>query len=276
MGISAKPFGFDRAIRYFGEMEPRAAALGNKLSYEAALTLKNAVYEGQPGTPDGDRIRQAVSVAQVSGGHLGKPGFLPKAYATYLNTARLPKARLRELGPETVLYVRPRRNRSSHEPSEIAVLARHSPWTPDMLPVFPAKRAAVVVYRNVSREEAAKVRKARENDAPVWRKGLLNAGVRVGPPKMAPRARVTPDLVFAAARQEFGGGGQPAKKLWRSSIRHLAASGVKGIMRRSEMKKMISNSSYRGWREFKGLLAPDRIPVDTAKSFKRFQKRMTG
>ena len=267
----------DSALLYFNQLEERFSALGTFLTHGSAQRVRDEVAEGQPGDRDGEQLRQALVVAQVVGPGLAVARQLPKAYAVLVDADRVPKAKLRELGPQDVLYVRSRKRRAVRVAPEIEVLVRFSPWTPDLLPFFPSKRQAVLVYRKVSREEVDGVRDSRIKDAPQWRAALASAGVPTTKPRPAPlKVEVTPDLVFYAARQEFGGGKRRASKLWRKAVRRLVGSGVSSMMRRPGVDKLLSDPRDTGWKKLAKISVARRITVQQVEGFAQFQKRLTG
>jgi hypothetical protein len=264
------------ALTYFRQLEARYAALGAHITHGSAQYVRDAVAEGQPGDRDGEQMRRALSVAKIVGADLTDPKLLPKAFAVMLDTERVPKAKLRELGPQDVVYVRPKRRRAVRVAPEIEALVRFSPWTPDLLPFFPSKRQAVLVYRKVSREEVDSVREARVKDAPQWRAVLASAGVDTSKPRPAPiKVEVTPDLVFYAARQEFGGGKRRALKLWRKAVRRLVGSGVSTMMRQPGVAKLLSDPNDKSWRTLAKISGNTRITEQQAASFNRFAQRLT-
>jgi len=267
----------DPALRYFNQLEERFAALGAFLTHGSAQYVRDAVAEGQSGDRDGEQMRQALVVARIMGPELNDANKLPKAHAVWLDTERVPKAKLRELGPQDILYVRAKTRRAVRVAPEIEILMRFSPWTPDLLPFFPSKRQAVLVYRKVNREEVDGVRDARLKDAPQWRAALDSAGIPTAKPRAVPlKVEVTPDLVFYAARQEFGGGKRRASKLWRKAVRRLVGSGVSSMMRRPGVDKLLGDPKDGSWRKLAKISVPRRITEQQVLGFDLFQKRLTG
>jgi hypothetical protein len=266
--------GMESVLRYWRDLPYRSAALGNSLTYEAAQYLRSAVLAPQPNTPEGDRVQESLVVGRV----LGTEGnALPKAYATFLDDTKLPKAKVKDLGKLTVLYVRVKKRRLVRVAPEIAILVKYSPWTVGTIPVFPSKRQALVVYRTVSREEALSIQAQREKDAPKWRAELAAIGVRVGKPEpIPPKAQATPDILFYMARQEFGGGGVRARKLWKKALKNLAASGIRSIMQRQDLVKTMSDPDYMSWRNGTKPLSNVAVSVQEADKFSQFQDRLNG
>lgn len=262
------------ALRYWRDLPHRAATLGNSLAYESARFLRSEVLESQPNTPEGDRVRESLVVGRV----LGFDGnALPKAYATFLDTSNMPKAKVKDLGDLTVLYVRAKKRRMVRVSPEIAILVKYSPWTVGTIPVFPSKRQALVVYRTVSREESLSIQAQRKADAPQWRAELASIGVRVVKPQpIPPKAEATPDILFYLARQEFGGGGTKARKLWKKALKNLASSGIRLIMRRQDLVKTMSDPDYMSWRNGTKPLSSVAVSVQEADKFSQFQDRLNG
>lgn len=263
------------AVEYFQQLEARFASLGAYMTHGSAKFVRDAVAAGQPPSRDGEQMRNALVVAKVLGSSLSDPLRLPKAFAVMLDVGRVPKAKLRELGPLDVIYVRPRKQREVRISPELSVLMQFSPWTSDLLPFFPSRRQAVLVYRKVSREEADAVRAARVLDAPQWRAKLAAAGVDTTKPRPAVvKVEVTPDLAFYAARQEFGGGKQGARKLWRKAIRRLVGSGVSSMMQRPSVIKLLRDPRDKGWRTLAKLSTGHTITSAQVQEFDKFQKRL--
>jgi len=267
----------DPATRYFKQLDQRFAALGAQLTYQSAMALLHAVAEGQQDGPEGEQMRRALTVAHVIGpGGLTSPKMLPNAFAVFLDVARVPNAKLHKLGPKSVIYVRPRKRRAVRTAKEVEILFRHSPWPIDMLPVFPTKRQATLVYRKVTKEEVGKIREQRIADAPQWRAAFASAGIDTAKPKPPPpKVEVTPDLVFFAARQEFGGGRTKPLRLWRRALKHLVGSGVRSIMRQPHIRKLLGDPAYQGWKKLAKIPTGTKITTHQAHGFKRFQKRMS-
>lgn len=265
------------AIAYFKQLEARYAALGAHLTHESAVFVRNAVAAGQPSDMDGEQMRRALVIAKIVGSELSDPAVLPKAFAVMLDAGRVPKAKLRELGPKDVIYVRTRKQRAVRIAPELQALVEFSPWPVDLLPFFPSRRQAVLVYRKVSREEADSVRAARVLDAPQWRSRLEAAGIDTTKPRPAVvKVEVTPDLMFYAARQEFGGGKRGAAKLWRKATRRLVGSGVSSMMQQPGVAKLLRDPKDKSWRTLAKVTSSYKITSQQAKEFDNFQKRISG
>jgi len=212
----------------------------------------------------------AMDASYASRLSLARTKFRPgEAFAIVLRGEPLRK-RLLELDTASqVVYVRPRKGQP---PSKVIdILRQYSPWPTDVLPVQPPRGAARVVYRTVTRDEVAGVRRLRAADATAWRTALSQAGVRLPMPRPSEGLRVVEDLAFQVLRMEFGSKATQARPLWLPTLRTVR-SRVRQLWRRREFHRALTDSTFYKWQRWPGKMV--LVPLRSVQRYRLFQRRL--
>ena len=259
---------FDAARELVEEWQRRSQAVRSQFLYRATFKVYRDIMGVLP--TDRDDLRKSLKVQRIR---------LPAVYNGYVIRSDSPGATVTEdQATSSVIYVAVKPHLMRRVPKETRILADHSPWTLETLPYPPDMKTADTISRRVSRREVDRVRRMRLKDRPVWMREIREAGLKpAGAPfQPAPQpVRTMPDVAYESLRLEFGLGDSPTKPHWRKSISKLALRGGTGmIARRPEFIRAMTSLSFRGWEAWPRPTPDGTVPVNVARSYVPFQKRL--
>lgn len=243
------------------QLPARGAALKTNVAYRVMHTLRDRVLHFMPRSGELQSYRDSLKERAVRTGP-GLDAFVLRSEAPR-NKSVDPAA--------TLFYVRPTRRRRARGSKAVAVLVKYGPWTAETLPFLPTRRQASVIFRKVSAREVRAVTKAREDDAPRWRRALARAGLRTKPasiPWASVSSGLIPDVAFEALAVEFGP--HHPRPHWRPALRD-AVRGVGALHRERELVKLLTDPEYTGWKRATPRLR--RVRSMELRKYVAFQRR---
>lgn len=254
-------------MQLVGELSARMRAVQRMLPYFASAHTLDHVREKVPqGAKD---LKKALRISRIKGLPDNQTGYV-------IHAVPRGKATKRSEEESTVLYVSPKSNLLRPVPKSVRILEEHSPWTVDTLPFQPEVRTSVVVSRSVNPRVVAKVREDRQRDRPIWRRKMVEAGLReTRKDKRIRRNRALkaiPDVAYDSLRLEFGLGGMPSKPHWRPAILKLASGGLAGMIRSNrEISRTMTDPNYQTWRSWKPSELKGTVSILQAMRYVPFQ-----
>jgi hypothetical protein len=257
-------------LRLMKEWPERSRALRSQLSYLSAKYVLKEMLELIPKKDDFKAYRMALQVAQIRGADAEDDAFAVRVDARHRRVKRVDV-------PKVVLYVKPLR-RPRRVKEEVKVLEMYNPWTYATLPFTPAKADANVVARKVSRAEVEKVTTSRKKDLPKVTRALARAGRRevkkTNRIKFPKRMQKVPEVIFEAAKMEFGLGTDRSKPHWKPSIKKLIRSGLRELRRKEpKLTWTLTRPGFQGWRKWP-TKTRRQIRMAEVALFRQFQKRL--
>lgn len=254
-------------MQLVGELSERVRTVQRMLPYYASAHTIDHVREKAP--RGAVELKRALRISRVKG--------LPDNQTAYVvHAVPRGKATKRSEEESTVLYVSAKPNLLRRVPDSVRILEDHSPWTVDTLPFQPDVRTSVVVSRSVNPRVVGKVRESRKRDRPVWRRKMLDAGLRETRKDQRIRRnralKAIPDVAYDSLRLEFGLGGMPSKPHWRPAILKLASGGLAGMIRSNrEISRTMTDPNYQSWRSWKPPEARGTVSILQAMRYVPFQ-----
>jgi hypothetical protein len=243
--------------------------------YAAAHSTKRAILARIPDKEEYAKYKNSFHVAKIKGSVFSGGA----SYSVYSDVkAASSKQHHRDVDTTgSVVYVTPNSRRLAKKDPAVLVLQEFNPWTMDTIPFFPERVSATLIVRKVSEREMQSVAEDRKRQEYKWRKQLTKLGVKMATAlqrqKQKKQVKLVPDIMFAAARLEFGSGNIKANPHWKPSIEE-AVDAKTGEMAEVQKKfvKALGRFADTGWKKYPPKTAT--IDASKAKSFVPWQKRL--
>jgi hypothetical protein len=236
ISLAKKPFKHLYAL--FRTWKARQRFIAERIAYLSAVFVRDYAQSRLKGLPKLKAYRDSLTLVEAS-----PAGYAGKVFGVYAKGAK--KTFTKRESPYVLLYVRPKKRVPITDPS-VEILARFSPWTWDTIPKLPPKSQAVLITREVTKDEAAEWTAKRLRSKRAWEAAFVEAGV----PVRAPRVQVTTaaaqeDTAFQALRVELGAGGSDWVPHWRPALRLLRTQGLRDILRDPLLQKAMRDPMFK-------------------------------